>query len=82
MHRFLLGLSCGLMLLVAPTIRVHAAEGDAKKDSEANKKSSARIGVIELSGSYPEGAGTAGLFSEVQPSLSRLFERLDQADSR
>ena len=35
--------------------------------------------MIELSGSYPEGAGTAGLFSEVQPSLSRLFERLDQA---
>jgi protease-4 len=78
MLRFLLGLSCGLILLVAPAIRVRAADGDAKKHSDA-KKSSARIGVIELSGSYPEGAGTAGLFSEVQPSLSRLFERLDQA---
>jgi protease-4 len=78
MHRFLLGLSCGLILLVAPAIRVRAADGDAKKHSDA-KKSSARIGVIELSGSYPEGAGTAGLFSEVQPSLNRLFERLDQA---
>ena len=61
---------CGVLLISG----LRPAEA---KDAKA--KSTAKLAVIEFSGELPEGAGTAGLFADVQPSLSRMIERLDQA---
>src|ERR1700676_5429047 len=63
---------CGLVLIAGPRI---ASAADAK----ARAKTTAKLGVIELSGSLPEGAGQAGLFGDVSPNLSRMLERLDEA---
>src|ERR1700719_1604749 len=69
---FTLTAVCGLVLIGGGRI---AAAADAK----AKTKSSAKLGVIELTGALPEGAGPAGLFGDVSPNLSRMLERLDQA---
>jgi protease-4 len=53
------------------------ARADDAKDS--NPKKAAQLGVIELSGSYPEGPEQPGIFGEISDNLNRLLERLDQA---
>jgi len=64
-----------ILLLAAAALAIcprpaHADDAKAK---------TAQLGVIELSGSYPEGAGQAGIFGEVSDNLNRIIERLDQA---
>ena len=62
-------LLASLALLASPR---QAMADDTKKDS-------AQLAVIELSGSYPEGAGQAGIFGEASDDLNRIIERIDQA---
>ncbi|HEX3998099.1 MAG TPA: signal peptide peptidase SppA [Pirellulales bacterium] len=71
-------LATGLLLVAgARTAKADDAKPDEAKDSKAAKP--VQLAVIELSGSYPEGAGEAGLFGEVSENLNRIIERIDQA---
>jgi protease-4 len=47
------------------------------KKAAAPKK--ATVAQITLGGSYPEGPVAAGLFGELQPSLAKMMQRLEQA---
>ncbi len=62
-----------------------AAKKTAKADEKPTAKKSAKVlkTVVRfvLSGEYPEGPSEAGLFGEMQPSLGKLIERLDEAKS-
>ena len=49
----------------------------AKKKAAAEKK--ATVAQITIKGSYPEGPAAGGLFGELQPSLSKVIRRLEQA---
>ncbi len=65
---------CGVaLLLVACTVALAPAE-EKKAD---NKK--ATIATFNLKGSFPESAGAAGLFGEIETNLAELIRRLDAA---
>ncbi len=53
-----------------------AATGKAEK---AVGRAKASVVEFTLKGNYPEGPQQAGLFSEMQPSLSKLVDRMDEA---
>ncbi|MHC4178714.1 MAG: signal peptide peptidase SppA [Planctomycetota bacterium] len=60
--------------------RLAAAKTDNAKPSKkpaAEKK--ADVAQITISGSYPEGPVAMGLFGDLQPSLSKVIRRLEQA---
>jgi len=52
------------------------AKADKTEKPEAKK---ATVAEITLRGSYPEGPTSASLFSELQPSLSKVVERIEKA---
>ncbi len=52
---------------------------DSAKPAQAKGKITAQLAVIDLDGSYSEGPGQAGLFSQITEDLNRITERLDQA---
>ena len=57
---------------------------EAKPTTQAKKlaKKAVKKPVVvrfTLKGSYPEGAGSPGLFSELQPSMAAIIERMDAA---
>src|SRR5580658_9796198 len=75
--------ACGFVafaiLLAASPLR-SADNSSAKKVIDSNDaKLIANLGVIELSGEYPEGASRDGLFGEMAPNLTRIIERLNGA---
>jgi protease-4 len=51
----------------------------AGKAEKAASRPKARVVEFTLKGSYPEGPQPAGLFSEIQPSLSKFVGRMDEA---
>ena len=53
----------------------HAA-GDSAKKAGGSKSTVVRF---SLNGEYPEGPSEPGLFADLQPSLGKLIERLDEA---
>jgi protease-4 len=61
----------------------HKAEGQKTGEhaDKAQKAAHRKASVVEftLKGDYPEGPQPAGLFSEMQPSLSKFVERMDEA---
>lgn len=50
-----------------------------KKAEKAARRPKARVVEFTLKGNYPEGPQPAGLFSEIQPSLSKFVARMDEA---
>lgn len=72
---------CFAAVLLLGCVGFMVAHRSAKADdSKANKsKTATQFAVIELEGSYPEGSGQAGIFSEISQDLNRITERLDQA---
>ncbi len=70
-----------LLLFVAPAATVRAADDSKTDDAKPAKadKSKVKVAVIELKGSYPEGAEAEGLFAEISPNLNRILDRLNQA---
>ncbi len=71
-HRF----SIAAILLVACCCTVTALAADKPADA---KKSSASVAVLTIDGSYPEGAGQAGLFAEMSVNLHDMVARLEKA---
>ncbi len=63
------------LLVTAATCQAATAE----KDPKPKKAQPLKFGEIELKGSYPEGAGAAGLFAATTETLSDLIGRLDKA---
>jgi protease-4 len=53
--------------------------GQADKTAKAARRPKASVVEFTLKGSYPEGPQPAGLFSEIQPSLSKFVARMDEA---
>ena len=53
-----------------------AVKSPAKKEPAAKKPV---VVLLTLKGEYPEGAGTPGVFGELQPSLATIIQRLDAA---
>ena len=53
----------------------------AKTAKPAEKKEKKKLTVVRftIKGGYPEGAGQPGFFGELQPSLSKLLQRMDDA---
>jgi protease IV len=52
----------------------------AESGKEGGKdKSTAKVAVFEISGSFPEGPDQEGLFGEMSVSLNKILERIDQA---
>ena len=66
-----------------------AAEKSAEETAKAEEKPAAKkpakilktVVRFSLTGEYPEGPGEAGMFGDLQPSLGKLIERLDEAKS-
>ncbi len=69
----------GTVLLLASLLMAVAARPARADDTKDSKKKTAQIGVIELSGSYPEGAGQPGIFGEMSDDLNHILERLNAA---
>jgi len=59
--------------LIAP--RVRAEEKAAKKPAAKQ----ATVVRMTIKGAYPEGPSLPGIFSEIQPTLAKTIERIDQA---
>jgi protease-4 len=61
----------------------HKADGQKTGEhaEKAQKAAHRKASIVEftLKGDYPEGPQPAGLFSEIQPSLSKFVERMDEA---
>jgi protease IV len=53
----------------------------AAKTAKAEKPQALHFGHIELKGSYPEGAGRAGLFGSAHETLGEVLARFDKAAS-
>ena len=51
----------------------------AKSAAKTAAKTPTTVVRFSLSGEYPEGPSEAGLFGDLQPSLGKLIERLDEA---
>jgi protease-4 len=49
------------------------------KTEKTASRSKARVVEFTLKGSYPEGPQPAGLFAEIQPSLGKFVDRMDEA---
>ncbi len=58
-----------------------AAKSQAAAKAPAGKATETKTTVVRLSlhGEYPEGATEAGLFGDMQPSLAKLTEKLEEA---
>jgi hypothetical protein len=60
-----------------------AAKADEKSaHSTTTKKAAKTLATVvrfSLNGEYPEGPSEAGMFGDLQPSLSKLIDRLDEA---
>lgn len=74
-------LVCFYLLYSLPA---HAVEQATKTPAESKKaadetKAQSKWAVIEIKGSYPEGAQAPGLFGNIVESLSKLKERLQKA---
>ena len=63
-----------LIACLATSSHAAGAAKDGGKD-----KSPAKVAVLEISGSYPEGPDQDGLFGEISVSLNKVLERIDQA---
>jgi protease IV len=72
--RFCVCVACLLSLLVVGT-----AGTALSADKDSKKPQPLRFGEIELKGSYPEGAGAAGLFSANVETLAEVIGRLEKA---
>ena len=62
-----------LIACLATSSHAAGAAKDGGKD-----KSPAKVAVLEISGSYPEGPDQDGLFGEISVSLNKVLERIDQ----
>ena len=51
----------------------------AEKTAKPAAKTPATVVRFSLDGEYPEGPGEPGMFGEMQPSLGKLIQRLDEA---
>ena len=73
----LVATTLALGLLAYPLGGSSAAAADKVEKAAGHSKAS----VVEftLKGNYPEGPQPAGLFSEIQPSLGKLVDRMDEA---
>ena len=69
----------GIVMLLASLLMAVAARSANADDTKDAKKKTAQIGVIELSGSYSEGAGQPGIFGELSDDLNHILERLNAA---
>ncbi len=68
--------SLSFILLAGAASHVHAAQSDKDKGKD---KSTAKVAVFEIKGSYPEGPEQEGLFGEISVSLNKILERIDEA---
>jgi protease-4 len=75
--RLLIPLVCVGLVLSARPNRLSAAD-IASKDGK-KEKSTAKLAVLDLDSSFPEGPEQDGLFGEVSVGLNKIIERLDQA---
>ena len=66
----------GFILLVFAASHLYAADSDKDKGKD---KSTAKVAVFEISGSYPEGPEQEGLFGDISVSLNKILERIDEA---
>jgi protease-4 len=64
------------ILLASAASHGYAAESDKDKGKD---KSTAKVAVFEISGSFPEGPEQEGLFGEISVSLNKILERIDEA---
>ena len=71
--------SFGKLLLLAGLLFAITSRPAKADDAKDSKQKTAQLGVIELSGSYSEGAGQAGIFGDISDDLNRILERLDSA---
>ncbi len=62
-----------LAIATAPIKAANTTKGGGKD------KSPAKVAVLEISGSYPEGPDQDGLFGDISVSLNKVLERIDQA---
>ena len=66
-----------LMLFVSPVFAANTPQAADAEKAVTKKKLS--VAHIELSGSYPEGAGAPGLFGDVVETLPSTLIRLEKA---
>src|ERR1700730_9654077 len=61
------------------TIAISSTKAANTTKDGGKDKSPAKVAVVEISGSYPEGPDQDGLFGEISVSLNKVLERIDQA---
>ena len=75
---FVLGCFITLISFGLPMSRAADAANKAKK-SAAKSEKKCLVVQFSLTGDYPEGPATPGLFGELEPSLATIVQRLDAA---
>jgi protease-4 len=66
-----------VLVLAATAASIRAADSSSKESKK--EKSVAKLAVLDIDSSFPEGPEQDGLFGEVSVGLNKILERLDQA---